>query len=363
MAKKTPFYQKHLEWGAKIVEFAGFLMPIQYKSIIHEHRKVRESVGVFDVSHMGEFEIGGPGATDFLQFLTINDVSVLEPYQAQYSAMCYNDGGIVDDLLIYKFPDRYMLVVNAANIEKDYNWIVENAPDNVEVKNISDETALLAIQGPKSIDLLLKVSRDQSLKSLPYYHFAEGMVADVECVISRTGYTGERGYELYHSPVDSEKLWDVIFEAGREFEVEPVGLGARDTLRLEMKYMLYGNDITQDTNPLEAGLGWITKLDKGRFIGKEALLKIKEAGLKRRLVCIKMKGKGVPRPHYKVFKNGEEIGEFTSGTMSPSLNVGIGLAYVKQGMHKSGTEVEVDIRGKLFQAEIVKPPFVPSRTT
>lgn len=363
MAKQTPFYQKHLEHGARMVEFAGYLMPIQYRGIIHEHRRVRESVGVFDVSHMGEFEISGSGATEFLQFLTINDVSVLEPYQAQYSAMCYNDGGIVDDLLIYKFPDRYMLVVNAANIMKDYNWIIENAPDDLSIRNISDETALLAVQGPRSLEVLLKLSKDDTISNLAYYHFTEGVLDDIPCVISRTGYTGERGYEIYHAPEYSERLWDIVFAAGEEFGIEPAGLGARDTLRLEMKYLLYGNDITQDTNPLEAGLSWITKLNKDRFVGKEALLKIKEKGLQRRLVCVRMKERGIPRPHYRLFKDGEEIGEFTSATMSPSLNVGIGLAYVKQGFHKSGTEVEVEIRGKLYKGEIVKPPFVPSRTT
>ncbi len=362
VAKKTSFYNKHVEYGAKIVPFAGYLMPIQYTGIIDEHLTVRNNVGVFDVSHMGEFLVTGENAENFLNNLTVNNVEKLEVGQIQYSAMCYPDGGIVDDLLVYKFKDYYLMVVNASNIEKDYAWALENLMDNVELKNISENTALLAVQGPQSFKTLQKLT-EVNLSEIPFYHFKEDKLAGEKLIISRTGYTGEMGFELYHNPKDSEKLWNEIFKAGEEFGIKPVGLGCRDTLRLEMKYALYGNDIDKTTNPLEAGLGWITKLKKNGFIGQEALQQIKEQGLKRRNVAFELTERGIPRQGYKIFKDGEEIGNVTSGTMSPSLKKGIGTGYVAKAFQKSGTEIEIEMRGKFVKAVIVKPPFVPSRTS
>jgi aminomethyltransferase len=358
--KKTPFYNKHIKYGARIVPFAGYLMPLQYTSIMEEHRKVRESVGVFDVSHMGEFTISGESAEGFLNYMTVNDVSKLEIGQVQYNAMCYPDGGIVDDLLVYKFSDYYMMVVNASNIEKDFDWLKEHLVNGIELKNVSDKTGLLAIQGPNSSDVLQPLT-DVDLSNIPYYHFVMGKFAGTDMVISRTGYTGEKGFELYHSPDDSECLWDEIFRSGQKFGIQPIGLGARDTLRLEMKYCLYGNDIDKDTNPLEAGLSWVTKLDKDDFIGKDALIKIKESGVSKKLIAFEMLGKAIPRPRYKIYYDDEKIGFVTSGTQSPILNKGIGLGYVSKEYCKSGTEVFVEIRGRLTKAKIVKPPFVPSR--
>ena len=359
--KKTPFYEKHLASGAKLVPFAGYWMPIQYNGIMEEHRRVRTTVGVFDVSHMGEFIVRGEKAEEFLNKLTINDVSKMSVGQVQYSAMCYPDGGIVDDLLIYRFSDHYLMVVNASNLAKDFNWVKQHLLVGVELRNISDETGLLAIQGPQAFEVLQTLT-DVNLNTIEFYHFKEGKIAGVNAILSRTGYTGEKGLEIYHTPADSSQLWEAIFEAGRKFAIQPVGLGARDTLRLEMKYALYGNDIDQTTNPLEAGLGWITKLDKPDFIGKEALLKIKTAGLRRKSVGFEMLEPGIPRHGYKVFKDGQEIGLVTSGTQSPTLNKGIGVAYVAIAHSAIGTSLEIESRGKLVKASVVKTPFVPART-
>ncbi|MCG2715930.1 MAG: glycine cleavage system aminomethyltransferase GcvT [Candidatus Marinimicrobia bacterium] len=359
--KKTPFYDKHVALGAKLVPFAGYLMPVHYTGIMEEHRAVRNAVGVFDVTHMGEFIVRGPNAEAFLNKITVNDVSSLEIGQVQYSAMCYADGGIVDDLLVYRFADHYMMVVNASNIQKDFEWAQKNLLDGVDLTNISDDMALLAVQGPKCFDLLRKLT-DEPLYNIPYYHFTEGELAGKDMIISRTGYTGEKGFELYHDPSYSMELWDALFEAGREYGIQAIGLGARDTLRLEMKYCLYGNDIDQTTNPLEAGLGWITKFDKGAYIGKDALVKIKEAGLKRKLVAFEMEDKGIPRHGYPIIVNDKKVGIVTSGTQSPSLNVGIGLGYLAREYTKTGTEIVIDIRGRKLKATVVKPPFVPSRT-
>ena len=359
--KQTPFFKNHEELGGKIVPFAGYLMPIQYTGIIQEHNIVREKVGVFDVSHMGEFIISGESATAFLDKLTVNDVSIIQVGQAQYSAMCYPDGGIVDDLLLYKFEDHYMMVVNASNLDKDFAWIKENLADDVKLQNVSDETGLLAIQGPKSFETLQKLT-DIKLDEIPFYHFTEGILAGRKMIISRTGYTGEKGFELYHAPEDSSLLWEKIFEAGQEFDIAPVGLGCRDTLRLEMKYALYGNDIDKITNPLEAGLGWITKLSKDDFIGKQALDKIKSEGLKRKNIAFEMLERGIPRHGYKIFSDEKEIGSVTSGTQSPTLKKGIGTGYVDFGFRKSGTEIFIEARGRKLKAIIVKPPFVESHT-
>ncbi|MDZ7375390.1 MAG: glycine cleavage system aminomethyltransferase GcvT, partial [candidate division KSB1 bacterium] len=312
MIKKTALYEIHQRLGAKIVEFAGFYMPIQYKGITEEHLRVRHAVGMFDVSHMGEFEFVGPRATDFLQLMTINDVKSLNLYQAQYSAMCYDDGGIVDDLLIYRFPEKYIMVVNAANIEKDFAWLLKHLIDGVIMKNRSDDYSLLAVQGPKAAATLQKLTR-VNLAEVKTYWFTEGELAGVKMMIARTGYTGEDGFELMFAAEHSERVWEAVMQAGKEFDIEPIGLGARDTLRLEMKYCLYGNDIDQTTNPLEAGLGWITKLDKGDFIGRDAILKAKNDGLKRKLIGFEMDGRAIPRHGYPIYANSENIGTVTSG--------------------------------------------------
>lgn len=355
MAKKTPFYEQHLKHQAKIVEFAGYLMPIQYRGIVEEHRKVRKTVGMFDLSHMGEFIVTGKDSEDFLQKLTVNDVKKLAMYQVQYTAMCYPEGGIVDDLLVYKLPDRWMLVVNAANIEKDWNWVKQNKFGDVKLENLSDQTGLLAIQGPVAEKVMRKLT-DYDLSEIKFYWAAEGQVVGERILISRTGYTGEDGFELYLGPELADKIWEATLEAGKEFEVEPIGLGARDSLRLEMKYMLYGNDIDKTTNPIEAGLSWLVKLDKEDFIGKQAILKARP-NLKRNLVAFEMVDKAFPRQHYEIWKNGSKIGEVTSGIFSPSLGKGIGLGYVPVAESKIGTELEIKIRYKNYKALVVKPPF------
>jgi aminomethyltransferase len=354
--KKTPFYDIHVKNNAKIVEFAGFLMPIQFRGIIEEHRRVRSSVGLFDITHMGEFEVWGKDGEDFIQKTTTNDVSKLADYQVQYSCMCYDNGGIVDDLLVYRLPDHFLLVVNGACVEKDFKWLSDHVSGDVQLKNVSDETCLLAIQGPKAEGLLKKLT-DYDLSGLRYYWSAWGKIEGVEMLFSRTGYTGEDGFELYFSPPHAEKMWNAVMEAGKEFDIEPIGLGARDSLRLEMKYMLYGNDIDQTTNPLEAGLGWIIKPDKGAFVGKGPILKLKEEGIKRKLVAFELGDRAFPRPHHPIHKDGKQIGEVTSGTFSPSLSRGIGLGYVPVEYQKIGTKLDLLIRGKPNQGIVVKPPF------
>ncbi len=355
--KKTALHDIHVKLGARMVPFAGFHMPIQYHSIRDEHVRVRTTVGVFDVSHMGEIVITGPKALDMVQKVTINDAAKLEVGQVQYSAMCYPDGGIVDDLLVYRFNDRYMLVVNAANKDKDLQWILQNKIEGCQIEDQSDQITQLAVQGKKAEETLQKLTA-VDLSGIKFYWFVEDELAGVPMIISRTGYTGEPGFELYFANEHAEHVWNAVMEAGKEFDIEPIGLGARDTLRLEKKMCLYGNDIDETTNPIEAGLGWITKLDKGDFIGREALLKVKEEGPKRKLVAIVLEGQGFPRKGYKIFKDGQEIGQVTSGTVSPILNKGIALGYVKREFSKVGTELQVDIRGKKVPATIIKPPFV-----
>jgi aminomethyltransferase len=355
--KKTGFYDIHVKLGAKMVPFAGYLMPQQYTSIVDEHLAVRNSVGVFDVSHMGEITIKGPNALEMVQKLTTNDASKLAVNQAQYSAMCYEDGGIVDDLIVYRRENEYLLVVNASNKEKDYQWMLDNKIDGVEIIDESESYSQLAVQG-KNAEATLQKLTDVKLDEIKFYWFREGELAGVPMIISRTGYTGEPGFELYFDKKYSEQVWNAVMEAGQEFDIKPCGLGARDTLRLEKRYMLYGNDIDQTTNPLEAGLKFITKLDKGDFIGREALLKVQEEGLKRKLIGFSYDNPRIPRHGYKVFKDGKEIGYVTSGTKSPILNKSIGLAYVKIEYAKIGETIDIDIRGTQIKAEIVKTPFV-----
>ncbi len=357
--KKTKFFNVHKSLGAKIVEFAGFEMPVQYSSIIEEHLNVRNNVGVFDVSHMGEFFVKGEKALDFVQYVTVNNASKLTEGRVQYSAMCYPDGGVVDDLLVYKINDKeFMLVVNASNIEKDFEWLKENNKFGVELINASDEYSLLAVQGPKSKDTVQKIC-DKDL-DLEYYHYFYANVAGVDMLVSRTGYTGELGYELYFKGDESvaEKVWNAVFEAGEEFGIKPAGLGARDSLRLEMGYCLYGNDIDKTTNPLEAGLGWITKFKKGDFIGRDVLVKVKEEGLKRKLVPMQTDLRAFPRHGYEISAEGRKIGHITSGTVSPVLNKPIALGYVEIDFAEPGTKVNFVIRGKEIPASVVTLPFV-----
>lgn len=361
--KRTNFYEIHKNLGGKIVPFAGFEMPVQYpKGILHEHNVVRSGVGVFDVSHMGEFEVRGENALAFIQKLTVNDASKLTEGKAQYSAMCYENGGIVDDLLVYHCGSYYMLVVNGANVDKDFAWASEVAKGfkNLELINVSDDINLLAIQGPKALDTLQKLT-DVPLADIPYYSFTFGKFAGEDMIISRTGYTGEIGCEIYfRGGVDvATRVWNAIFEAGAEFGIEPIGLGARDTLRLEKGYCLYGNDIDNTTHPLEAGLGWITKLAKGDFNGKPVMEAAKAAGLNRKLVGFKMNvDKFIPRQHYKLRAGGQEIGEVTSGNISPILNIGIGMGYVTTENAAPGTPITVFARNTEFPAEVVKVPFL-----
>jgi len=355
--KYTALHDIHVKLGAKMVDFAGYHMPVQYSSIRDEHRRVRKTAGVFDVSHMGEIEISGAQALDMVQKITINNAAELEIGQVQYSAMCYEDGGIVDDLLVYRFEDKYLLVVNASNIEKDFEWMLKNKISGCDIKNVSDEYTQLAVQGRDAEKILQKLT-DVNLADIKFYWFQEGLLAGRNMIISRTGYTGEPGFELYFKNEAAEHVWKKVFKAGSEFEIEPIGLGARDSLRLEKKMCLYGNDIDQTTNPLEAGLGWITKLDKGDFIGRDVLRKAKEDGLTRRLAAFVLDESGFPRQGYKIEKDGEEIGRVTSGTVSPMLEKGIGLGYVNKGFSKIGSQIDIIIRKKPVKAEIIKPPFV-----
>ena len=357
MTKKTALYDRHIEAGAKMVEFAGYWMPIQYSSMTEEHLAVRQTAGLFDVSHMGEFIFKGDKTSDILDYITINNVSKLSVGQVQYSAMCYDNGGIVDDLLVYRFKDKFMTVVNASNLDKDFSHMKSHTGKGVELTNISDIITLLALQGPQSLKILSKLT-DIDLGSIPYYWFTEGKVAGIDTIISRTGYTGELGFELYIDKNYSVKLWDALFEAGTPLGLKPVGLGARDSLRLEMKYCLYGNDIDETTNPLEAGLGWITKLKKeSNFIGKNALLKIKNDGLTRKLIGFELEGKAIPRHHYPVYAGGKEVSEVASGIFSPSVKKGVGTCYLPAEMCETGFEFEVDIRGKRIKATVVETPF------
>jgi aminomethyltransferase len=359
MIKRTAFYEIHTSLGARMMEFGGFEMPVQYTGIMEEHRAVRTNAGVFDVSHMGEFRVRGRDAAAFLQHMTINDVTKLSSGRAHYTAMCYDDGGIVDDLLVYHCGDYYMLVVNAANIEKDFEWLKSHLRSDVELNDVSDSISLLAVQGPSSLKTLQKIA-DIDLSKIKYYHFAWGKIAGIPCIISRTGYTGEIGFELYFdsSPASARTIWDAVFDAGTEYGIMPVGLGARDTLRLEMGFCLYGNDIDQTTNPLEAGLGWITKLEKGDFIGRNALLAVTGGGLKRRLIGFVLSEKLVPRHGYAILSGGNRVGVVTSGTFSPTLRRPIGMGYVPVELSGRGTTIEIDVRGRVTPAEIVQLPFL-----
>ena len=358
--KTTPFTEKHIELGAKMHEFAGYNMPIEYSGIIEEHMTVCTGVGVFDVSHMGEFWIKGPHALELIQQITSNNAAILTPGKVQYTCFPNETGGIVDDLLVYAYePDKYMLVVNAANIEKDWNWCISHNNVGAELENSSDQIGQLAIQGPKAIHTLQKLT-SINLSEIPYYTFRTGELAGIpEVIISNTGYTGAGGFELYFYPKDAMKIWNSIFDAGAEFGIKPIGLGARDTLRLEMGFCLYGNDIDDTTSPIEAGLGWITKFVEGKnFTNRAFLEKQKSEGVSRKLIGFEMVDKGIPRHGYILTNsNGIPIGKVTSGTMSPTRKIGIGLGYVETAYANIGTEIYLDNRGRKLKAKVVKPPF------
>jgi aminomethyltransferase len=356
--KNTALTDKHIELGAKMVPFAGYNMPVQYAGINAEHDTVRRGVGVFDVSHMGEFILKGDKALDLIQRVTSNDASKLYDGKVQYSCLPNEDGGIVDDLLVYRIDEKtYMLVVNASNIEKDWNWISKYNTNGVEMKNISDRTSLLAVQGPKAAEALQSLT-DIDLGSMEYYTFKKGKFAGVDNVLlSATGYTGAGGFEIYVDNKDAEHVWDAIFKAGAPFGIKPIGLGARDTLRLEMGFCLYGNDIDDTTSPLEAGLGWVTKFSK-EFTNSAALQQQKQEGTKRKLVGFEMIERGIPRHDYEIVDaEGNNIGKVTSGTQSPSLQKAIGMGYIKNEFAKEGTEMFIKIRDNKIKARVVKPPF------
>jgi aminomethyltransferase len=361
--RRTPLYHEHVAAGARMVPFGGWEMPVQYTGIIEEHRATRSAVGLFDVSHMGEFEIEGPGALAALQHLTTNDAAALQVGQIQYSVLCYPNGTIVDDLTVYRTgDDRYMITVNAGNIDKDWAHVTTSTAHikDARWRNASEGTGLVAVQGPKAEALVGRLA-DRDVTTIGYYRFARGNVAEVPTVISRTGYTGEDGFELYAPADGTAQLWKALVAAGRTDGATPVGLGARDTLRLEMKYALYGNDIDETTNPLEAGLGWVVKPGKGEFIGREALEKVRAEGLRRRLVGIEMVDKAVARHGYPVGKAGRAVGIVTSGSYGPSVDKYIGIGYVETDLAPVGTALEVEIRGQGKAAQVVRTPFHPSK--
>ncbi len=358
--KITQFNNKHKELGGKMVEFVGFEMPVEYSGINDEHINVRENVGVFDVSHMGEIWVKGPKAQNFVQKVTSNDVTVLKIGDAQYSCFPNDKGGIVDDLIVYYYEDeKYMLVVNASNIEKDWNWLVSQNSEGAELENASDSISQIAVQGPNATKVLQKLT-DVNLSEIKFYTFVTGKLGGVkDVIISATGYTGSGGFELYMYNNDAEKVWDAVFEAGKEFGIKPAGLAARDTLRLEMGYCLYGNDLNDTTSPIEAGLGWITKFsDQNQFINRPYIQKQKENGPDKRLRGFEMIDRGIPRKDYEIYDADENlIGIVTSGTMSPMLKKGIGMGYINKGSWGFDSEIYIKVRKKMLKAKIVRLPF------
>ena len=351
--RKTALYDEHVALDAKIVEFAGWAMPMSYDGIVKEHRRVRASVGLFDVSHMGEFVVSGRGAVAALERLMTNRVGAVREGRVQYTAMCYENGGFVDDLLVYALPGRYMLVVNASNRDKDLEWIRANVDGDVNVEDVSDDTAIIALQGPLSEGVLEPLT-DRDLSGLGYYRCTSATVAGRETTLSRTGYTGEDGFEIYCRPHDAPGIWEALMEAGAPAGIGPAGLGARDTLRLEMGYSLYGNEMDETRTPAEAGLMWITRLDKGDFIGRDAIVEQIERGVAERIVGFELTERGIPRPGYRIFSEGEEVGRVTSGTFSPSLSRGIGLGYVRSDVDGA---ISVEIRDRKVAGRTVALPF------
>ncbi len=362
--KQTPLYQMHLKYNGKIIDFGGWELPVQYegRGIIKEHNMVRESAGLFDVSHMGEVLVSGEKAEDYVQMLVCNDVKNMKDYQVLYSPMCYPSGGVVDDLLVYRYnQQKYLLVINAANVDKDFAWMQEDLSEGVNAVNVSDDYAQLALQGPKAQEILQKIC-DTDLESIKFFWFNPSVkVAGAECIVSRTGYTGEDGFEIYIKPAEAARVWEAILNAGGE-QVSPVGLGARDSLRFEAKLPLYGQEIDQDITPLEAGLGFFVKLNSDDFIGREALIKQKEEGLKRKQVEFSMIGKGIPRVHYEVYKDGVCIGHVTTGLHSPTFKKPIGLALVDIKHSAPGTEFDIMIRDKAVKAVVGTGIFYKKKT-
>jgi len=355
--KRTPLHECHVEAGARLVEFAGWDMPVQYQGVIEEHRAVRSAAGMFDVSHMGEIRVQGPQAEAFLQRLTPNDVSKLAPGRAHYSGLLTERGTYIDDLLIYRLgPEELLVVVNASNVDRDYEWIASRAGEGVRVTNESDRWALIALQGPKALAILRPLATPGAA-DLKYYGFLQGEVAGRPALISRTGYTGEDGFELYLEPEHAPAVWRRLLEAGTSHGLVPAGLGARDTLRLEAAMALYGHEIDESTTPFEAGLGWVVKLGKGDFLGREALAAQQAEGLKRKLVGFEVQGRGIARQGHEVKQEGGTVGKVTSGTWSPSFEKAIGMAYVPTALAKSGTPLEVDVRGRVLPAQVVDLPF------
>jgi aminomethyltransferase len=361
MLKRTPFYDIHRRLNAKIVDFAGFEMPVEYSGILNEHMTVRKGVGVFDVSHMGEIWVKGPNALSFIQYVTTNDASVLQPGQAQYSCLPNGKAGIVDDLLVYHYEsEKYLLVVNASNIQKDFDWLVSQNNGGAELENSSDNICQLAVQGPKAMKTMQRLT-DVDLSSIKYYTFKVDKFAGIDnVIISATGYTGAGGFELYFYNAYADHIWEAIFKAGEDEGIQPIGLGARDTLRLEMGYCLYGNDIDETTSPIEAGLGWITKFTPEKnFINKDFFLRQKQEGVSVKLRGFEMIERGIPRHGYDIFnKDGKIIGHVTSGTQSPILSTGIGMGYIESPYSSVGNEIYIQVRDKLLKAKIVKMPFI-----
>lgn len=358
MLKRTPLFPIYAEYGARVIDFGGWELPVQFTGIQKEHDAVRGQAGLFDVSHMGEVRVQGPDAFAFVQRVTTNDVSKLLDGQCQYSLLCYPTGGVVDDLLVYKKSEHdYLLVINASNIDKDIAWLQQHLTGQVELTNISEETALLALQGPKAKDILAQLT-ETPLDTLKTFHFLnEVNVGGVSTLLSRTGYTGEDGFELYVDQKDAITLWRKLLDAGAEHGLIPAGLGARDTLRFEARLPLYGQELTSEISPLEAGLSYFVKLNKGDFIGREALLEQKANGVTRKLVGIEMQERGIPRPHYAVYAEGKRIGEITTGTQSPTYKTNVGLALIDAAYSALDTEVWVEIRGAQVKAAVVATPF------
>jgi len=361
VAKKTPLYDEHIKLGGKIVEYAGWFLPVQYEGLIKEHEAVRKDAGMFDVSHMGEIMVKGKDALDYLQYLLTNDISSMGDDQVLYSLMCYPDGGVVDDLLVYRYgQEEYLLVVNAANTEKDFKWMIDNKKDfNIIIENISNQVGEIALQGPKSEKILQKLT-DYDLSSIKYFHLKRDIeISGVKCMVSRTGYTGEDGFEIFASPEDIVIIWNKLLEIGKEDGLKPAGLGARDTLRFEAAMPLYGHEISEEVNPLEGGLKFAVKFEKEvDFIGKEPLKKQWEEGLRRKVVGFEMLERGIPREGYEVYKNGKKIGYVTTGYLSPTLNKNIGNALIDIDEAKLGNQIDIMIRNKPVKAKIISRKFL-----
>jgi aminomethyltransferase len=358
-SKKTALYDKHVEYGGQIIDFSGWQLPVQYEGLVEEHEAVRNAAGAFDVSHMGEVSVKGEQSLEFIQNLVTNDISVLEDKQILYCMMCYEDGGVVDDLLVYKFAEKeYFLVINAGNITKDYNWIIESSKAyDVQIEDKSGEFAEVALQGPKAQEILQKLTSYDLADLKFFYCEREVDIAGIKCMISRTGYTGEDGFEIYMGNDDAKTVWDKLFEVGKDMGLKPAGLGARDTLRFEAALPLYGHEISQDITPLEAGLGYFVKLGKENFTGKDALVKQKEEGLKRKTIGFELLGKGIPRAEYDVEVDGRKIGFVTTGYKSPSLGKCIGIAIVETEFGSIGTEIDIKIRNKTSKAKVISRKF------